>query len=234
MSGKRGPIAGSGSAPVSGDRPVRLRWSLISTGWPTAEPGPEAAGGVGEHHRACTRRGPRCARRGRHRPGRVPRRRAPARARPAPRRATDATERSSPSWPSTWGTAESRELGGRDDPVRRDRWHRPPAASRNRGSRPRRGDRHRCARPGSERRPPAAADASGRGHDSWASDWPGRAPVWPITADAAIDPSRPHSASGEPLAEAVEHAGGVEVAGAGGVDHLGPGWAGDLDDLVRG
>ena len=36
---------------------MRLRWSLISTGWPTAQPLAHAAGGVGQHDRAAARRG---------------------------------------------------------------------------------------------------------------------------------------------------------------------------------
>ena len=43
-------------APISGDRAVRFRWSLINTGWPTREVLAHRAGGVGEHDDACAGR----------------------------------------------------------------------------------------------------------------------------------------------------------------------------------
>ena len=52
---------------------------------------------------------------------------------------------------------------------------------------------------------------------------PGRAPRCEMTSAAASAPSRPQRAEVVAVGEPVEEAGGVEVAGAGGVDELPPG-----------
>ncbi len=60
----------------------------------------------------------------------------------------------------------------------------------------------------------------------------GRAPTWLITSPAARAASRPHTASGPAVGEAVQEAGGVEVAGAGRVDHPPQHLGRDLDPLA--
>ena len=101
-------------APTSGERAVRLRWSEISTGWPTRCSGAQPAGGVGQDDGPHARPRPPSGRRARPARRRGPRRGGCGRGRAAPGGRRPAPTRTSPPWPDGGRGGEAGQLADGD------------------------------------------------------------------------------------------------------------------------
>ena len=154
--------SGGGFGPVSGDRPVRLMWSLISTGWPIGHSGRSEPGAVGQDHRAAAGGGGDADADGRRRRGRGPRRGGGGRGRRG-RGAPSSVDRADRAAVADRPTAAGSRAGRRTAtvvPAADGVGGAPPSPSRAR--RRRRGERRPS--PGRAPRRPRRRAAKGSGH----------------------------------------------------------------------